>query len=130
LRLDPSTGEGVFANAGHPPAYLVNGEGIRELAVAGLPLGMGPARSYGEVALTLAPGTALVFASDGLFEALDADAAVYGFPRLAELLPGVSWRTAERILAAVFDDWRSHLRTLLPRDDTTVVVLKRKAGIG
>jgi serine phosphatase RsbU (regulator of sigma subunit) len=130
LRLDPQTGDGVFCNAGHPPAYLVDGDGVRELAVAGLPLGMGPTRSYGEISLTLTPGASLVFASDGLFEALDVDAGVYGFPRLAELLPGVSWRTADRILAAVFDDWRSHLRTLLPRDDTTVVVLKRKAGIG
>lgn len=130
LRLDPQTGECLFANAGHPPAYLVGDDGVRELAVAGLPLGMGPARSYEEASLTLAPGTALVFCSDGLFEAQDADAAVYGFPRLAAILPALSWRTADRILAAVFDDWRSHLRTLLPRDDTTIVVLKRKAGIG
>lgn len=130
LRLDPRTGEGAFANAGHPPAYLVNGDGVRELAVAGLPLGAGPDRSYQETVLTLDPGTALVFGSDGLFEALDADDEVYGFPRLTRLLPSVSWRTADRIVTAVFDDWRSHLRLLLPRDDTTVVVLKRKAGIG
>jgi sigma-B regulation protein RsbU (phosphoserine phosphatase) len=130
LRLDPSTGAATFANAGHPPAYLVAEDGVRELAMPGLPLGMGPSRRYDEVTLTLAPGTALVFGSDGLFEALDADGRVYGFARLPALLPGVSWRTADRILDAVVDDWRSHLRTLLPRDDTTVVVLKRKAGIG
>lgn len=130
LRIDPRTGQGAFANAGHPPAYLVNDGGVRELAQDGLPLGIGPLRTYQEIPLALEPGTALVFCSDGLFEAIDADGEVYGFPRLGELLRTVSWRTADRILAALFDDWRRHLRTLLPRDDTTVVVLKRKAGIG
>jgi sigma-B regulation protein RsbU (phosphoserine phosphatase) len=75
----------------------------------------------------LAPGGALVFCSDGLFEASDGAGRVYGYNRLQELLRDAGDQAAERILETLLADWRRHLRTALPLDDTTFVVLKRRA---
>ncbi|HEX6903509.1 MAG TPA: PP2C family protein-serine/threonine phosphatase [Thermoanaerobaculia bacterium] len=128
LRLRPGTGEALVSNAGHPYPVLLAGEEIRELEMPGLPLGMGPRRHYQDHPLTLPPGAALVFCSDGLFEASDGGGRVYGFDRLRQVLRDIRYMPADRILDALFADWRHHLRATRSMDDTTVVVLKRGAG--
>ncbi len=127
LRLDPETGEALLSNAGHPyPLALSDGQ-IAELEVPGLPLGHGPARTYQDVTLEIPPGGVLVFCSDGLFEAVDWSASPYGFDRPQEVLRTLEHRTAEEILDILMQDWQRHLRSEAPPDDTTVVVLKRRA---
>jgi serine phosphatase RsbU (regulator of sigma subunit) len=128
LRLRPGTGEALVSNAGHPYPVLLAGEEVRELEMPGLPLGMGPRRRYQDHPLTLPPGATLVFCSDGLFEASDGGGRVYGFDRLRQVLRDVRYMPADRILDALFADWRQHLRASRSMDDTTVVVLKRGAG--
>jgi hypothetical protein len=133
LRLDPSTGEALFSNAGHPyPLLWAGGETaeITEIAIPSLPLGLGPPRQYRNHALSLPPGAALVFGSDGLFEALDGDAAQYGYERAREVLLNARPRGAERILEALLADWRRHLHGGELLDDTTVVVLRRAERAG
>ncbi len=125
LRLRPGTGEALISNAGHPYPMLLAGEEIRELEMPGLPLGMGPPRRYQDHPLTLPPGATLVFCSDGLFEASDGGGRVYGFDRLRQVLRDIRYMPADRILDALFADWRHHLRAARSMDDTTVVVLKR-----
>jgi sigma-B regulation protein RsbU (phosphoserine phosphatase) len=103
---------------------------VRELLVPGarLPLGQGPPRIYQDLSFFLEPGAALVFCSDGLFEAQDGDGALYGFDRARAVLRVAAGGNAAHILEAVLADWRHHLRGAQPLDDTTVVVLKRAAG--
>ncbi|MFL6235105.1 MAG: PP2C family protein-serine/threonine phosphatase, partial [Thermoanaerobaculia bacterium] len=126
LRLDLATGEAALSNAGHPyPLLAVDGE-VRELAAPSLPLGQGPPRVYQDLHLSLPPGAALVFCSDGLFEAQDGDGSFYGFDRAQALLGVAAGWDAQRILEALLADWSHHLRGTPPLDDTTVVVLKRK----
>jgi hypothetical protein len=125
LRLKPETGEALLSNAGHPyPLLASNGE-VEELALSGLPLGQGPARRYEDRAFQLPSGGALVFCSDGLFEAADGEGSLYGYDRARTILRVAAGRSAGRILEALMADWRHHLRTAQPLDDTTVVVLKR-----
>jgi hypothetical protein len=130
LRLRPETGEGLIANAGHPyPLLAVNGR-VSEVAIPGFPLGMGPAREYADHRVHIPPGGALVFCSDGLMEALDRDGSLYGFERASQVLGVTGGREAEKILESLFADWRHHLRTALPLDDTTIVVLRHQEGVG
>lgn len=128
LRLRPETGEALVSNAGHPYPVLLAGEEIRELEISGLPLGMGPSRRYQDHPLTLAPGATLLFCSDGLFEASDGGGRIYGFDRLRHLLRDIRYLPADRILEALFADWRHHLRSAQALDDTTVVVVKRESA--
>jgi hypothetical protein len=127
LTLDPHTGKGLLANAGHPYPLLLEDGGCREVAGSGLPLGQGPPRLYDDVPVELPKGGALVFASDGLYEGPDLVDAPYGYERPREVLTAVSlWRRpAEAIVDALFADWRRHVGEGTPSDDTTILVVKR-----
>jgi hypothetical protein len=125
LRLDPARGEGLLANAGHPyPLHLSNGR-VREFAISALPLGQGPPRTYEDVRVTLEPGSALVFCSDGLFEAADENGVAYGFERVRQVLLDGRRASAQELLDRMLEDWRRHIGSAKPADDTTIVVLKR-----
>lgn len=129
VRLRPETGEALVSNAAHPYPVLLAGEEIRELEIPGLPLGMGPRRRYRDHPLTLPPGGTLIFCSDGLFEASDGSGHVYGFERLQQVLREIRYLPADRILDALFADWRRHLRNVRATDDTTIVVLQRESAL-
>lgn len=126
-RIDPATGRGVLANAGHPYPLLVVEGAVRELAVSGLPLGKGPARTYAEIEFELPGSASLVLASDGLFEGPDRFDDPYGYDRPRGVLERVGlWRRpAESILEALLGDWRTHVGEGEPADDTSVVVVRR-----
>ncbi|HEY7214549.1 MAG TPA: SpoIIE family protein phosphatase [Thermoanaerobaculia bacterium] len=130
LRLHPGTGEAVLSNAAYPFPLLAAGGEVQELAFSGLPLGQGPERSYEDYAFRLPAGGALVFCSDGLFEAADSEEAFYGDERARKILRLAAGRDAGSILEALMADWNHHLRGVQPLDDTTVVVLKRTAEGG
>jgi hypothetical protein len=125
LRLDPRTGKGRLANAGHPYALLSAEGEVSEIPLAGLPLGQGPKREYGDTAVEIPIGAALVFCSDGLFEATDVRAASYGYERPREVLHGLAGKSAEEILEGLLADWRLYRGSVEQEDDTTVVVMKR-----
>lgn len=127
LRLDIASGDALLANAGHPYAWLITYEEARELELPSLPLGQGPPRSYADTALTLERGASLVFLSDGLFESPDPNGHPYGFDRLRRILRKVPSRPAAAIVEAIVQDWREHVGPDAPPDDTTIVVVKRKA---
>lgn len=130
MRLDLAAGEALLSNAGHPPALLWAAGEVTEIAMPSLPLGLGPPRRYEDRALRLPPGAALVFSSDGLFEAMDGSDAPYGYERAREILRGAGARPAGKILEALLADWRRHLHGGAPLDDTTMVVLRRAGGPG
>jgi len=127
LRLRPETGEAVLGNAAYPYPLLAEGGEVREIAGSGLPLGQGPPRRYADEAFHLESGGALVFCSDGLFEAADGEEAFYGYERARRILRLAAGRNAGEILEALLADWRGFLRGVQPLDDTTIVVLKRTA---
>ena len=125
LLLDPATGKALLSNAGHPYPLALSAGVVSEIEAPGLPLGQGPDRHYEDISIQIPPGGALVFCSDGLFEAVDWSASPYGFDRPQEVLRTLENRSAEEIVEALLHDWRKHLRSEQPPDDTTVVVLKR-----
>ena len=127
LKLDPRTGKGLLANAGHPFPLLLSEGRCTEIEIPGLPLGQGPPREYADVPVALAEGATLVLASDGLFEGTDRFDDPYGYDRPRSVLGSVGlWRRpAEAIVEALVADWRLHVGEGAPPDDTTVVAVKR-----
>lgn len=127
LRIDPSTGVGVLANAGHPFPILLHDGKTTEIAGGGLPLGQGPKRTYTDVPFEIPKGGVLVIASDGLFEGPDRFDAPYGFDRPRAVLESTSlWRRpSDSIVEALLADWRRHVGDGAPSDDTTILVVKR-----
>jgi hypothetical protein len=131
VRLDPRTGRALLGNAGHPfPLLLAHDGEVEEIDLPGLPLGQGPNRRYADLPFEVPPGGALVFCSDGLFEATDPRENQYGYDRPRELLRALGDRSAAEILEALFADWRKHMGTEgPPADDTTVLVVKRRGEV-
>jgi anti-sigma regulatory factor (Ser/Thr protein kinase) len=84
--IEPSSGGVRYANAGHNLPYLRSGRGVSELRATGMPLGLLPGMSYDEHEACIDPGDRLVLYSDGLIEAHDGQAAMFGFPRVMGLL--------------------------------------------
>lgn len=132
LRLDPATGEVLFANAGHPFPLLVGpGMPAHEIELPGLPLGQGPPRRYADLPVALPRGATLVLCSDGLFEEVAGGregGAPYGFERPRAVLAGLAGRPAGEVLDGLLADWHRHLGAGTQSDDVTLVVLRRPAS--
>ncbi len=119
--LNPSTREVVFANAGHLLPLFIDHEGEHFLDTErGLPLGLS-CGDYSETRVTLSEGSRLVFYSDGITEAVNANEEEYGLCRLAEhaVKPGAS-------AVSIVDDVRSFADGSGVRDDASVVFV----GVG
>ena len=83
--LDPSSWEGELAVAGQAgPLWFraATGEVVQQGAPSP-PLGIAEGTHYGSLPLKLTPGDALVFATDGIVEAIDPSGVQYGNERLA-----------------------------------------------
>ena len=93
----------------------------------GVPLGFTCAATYGEHALHLALGDALVLYTDGLTEAHTEADAEYGRERLTQVLRGLHGATPEEITARVLGDLGAFLGTAPLADDLTILVLVREA---
>jgi len=88
--LDPRSGALRFANAGHNLPFLQTDDGADELRATGMPLGLMPGMNYVEVEHTMAPGQLLLLHSDGVTEAHAPDRAMFGTPRLHDVVAGGS----------------------------------------
>jgi len=119
--LDPATRTVVFANAGHLRPLFIDDRGEHFLDVErGLPLGLASG-DYSEAQISLTPGSRLVFYSDGITEAVNANEEEYGLCRLAEhaVKPGAS-------AVSIVDEVRSFANGSGVRDDASVVFV----GVG
>jgi phosphoserine phosphatase RsbU/P len=119
--LDPSARTVMFANAGHLLPLLIDEQGEHFIDVErGLPLGLASG-DYSEALVRLAPGSRLVFYSDGITEAVNGQEEEYGLCRLAEhaVKPGAS-------AVSIIDEVRSFANGTGVRDDASVVFL----GVG
>jgi sigma-B regulation protein RsbU (phosphoserine phosphatase) len=124
--LDPAAGGLVLVCAGHPfPLLRRGGDGtVEELGRGGLPLGVRDDLAPEPQATTLGPGDLLVLYTDGLAEAVNAQAEAFGYERIAALTRpgGTPQDVHDRILAA-FD---AHVGEEPLLDDLTLLVMARE----
>ncbi len=99
-RLDPSTGELRWANAGHPPAIIRSSRTLRTLDSTTFLLGAVDDQAFGTVeqSIMMAEGESAIFYTDGLIEAASASGERFGMERLQSTLsrahPGGRWAQA------------------------------------
>jgi sigma-B regulation protein RsbU (phosphoserine phosphatase) len=82
--FDPETRLLRYANAGLPGPLHLSARGCRELREGGLPAGMFDDPRYEPQCVLLEPGDAVLFLSDGLTEAVNADREEFGADRLVK----------------------------------------------
>jgi serine phosphatase RsbU (regulator of sigma subunit)/anti-sigma regulatory factor (Ser/Thr protein kinase) len=126
--LDPATGRVVMANAGHNLPYIRTDDGVVELRATGMPLGLMPDIRYEETEGVIAEGSNVLLYSDGLVEAHDPAAEMFGFPRLREamMIDDAGSDLLDRLLDDLHrftgPDWEQE-------DDITLVTLRRASGV-
>ncbi len=122
--IDTDTGVCRYANAGHPPALLVQSSGpVTELGATGPLLGVFPA-SWTTQTVFMEAGARLAVYTDGLTEARNETLEFYGMERLVRLAVDLSDETAESMVKVCLDDLRV-FRPLRPIDDVTLVFVCR-----
>ena len=123
---DAALRELTIANAGGTLPLLIHDGQVSEINVGGMPLGLLPEADFDEVRLSLTPGDTVVFASDGIHEAMNKDQEEFGIERLKAILVAVNpddpgYTVAQRIVKAT-DEHTGKGRA--PHDDRTLVVLR------
>lgn len=114
--LDPATRAVTFANAGHLHPLFLDDNGAHFLDTErGVPLGLS-CGDYSETTVALSPGSRLIFYTDGITEAVDADEQEYGLDRLAKHAA-----TSGASAVSIVDDVRTFANGFGIRDDATVV---------
>jgi sigma-B regulation protein RsbU (phosphoserine phosphatase) len=123
---DAALRELTIANAGGTLPLLIRDGKVSEVNVSGMPLGLLPEADFDEVRLSLRPGDVVVFASDGIHEAMNKEQEEFGIDRLKSILSTVGpldpgYTVAQRIVKAT-DEHTGPGR--MPHDDRTLLVLR------
>jgi len=125
-------GNFIYVNAGHPAPIHVRNDGQEvQLDEGGAVLGPIEDATYERGFIKIWPGETVVFYTDGIVEThrrMGGDEVEeYGMERLLEVIRRHREATAQEMVRAVFDDVKAYGGGRLPRDDRTVVVIKRTA---
>lgn len=121
--LHPESGNLVYANAGHNPAFLIGSETVA-LAHTGIPLGMFPDMAWQHKTVTLAAGDLLVMYSDGVSEAQDVAQAEFGEARLLAAAGGRNGRSAQAVQDGVITAVTQFVGAAPQFDDITLMVVR------
>ena len=112
------------ANSGAvQPVFCRQGQSATVRA-EGFPLGLFPNVIYDELRVATEPGDAIVFVSDGILDAEDAQGEMYGHDRLAGLLCSQRDHSAQQIADTILADVTRFQGEQERFDDETIIVLK------
>jgi len=121
-----------YCNAGHNWPVVLRRSGGREwLETGGTILGIMEDVRLEEDSVELRSGDLLVFYTDGISEATNAEGELYGEERLAEFVAGLPpTLDSEAISTSILREIERHLGRLEAQDDRTLVVLRVREGAG
>ncbi len=124
--FEPSTGRLTLANGGHcyplilpqagPPRWM-----LKQLGTA---LGFEPGLEFARMELTLQPGDAVVFYTDGVSEAFDPERECYGNDRLLADAGEFSGQSATAICGGLLAKVRAFAGVAPQSDDIAILTLK------
>ena len=126
--LVPATRIFRLANSGCPYPYhfhAASGE-VAELQIEGYPLGVRADTIYASIEISLEPGDYVVFCSDGIIEAGNAEEEMFGFERTAETIKQgcTEGLPAEGLIDRLIGAVKAFTGDASQGDDMTVVVLR------
>jgi len=115
-----------YANAGHPPPLLFNRRHAQftELDADGLIVGIRPEVAFEEKMLQLAAGDVILFYTDGLIEAENAQAEFFGLERTKAIFREHASETPQAIIDALIDGLKLFCQTSSFMDDISLMVFQ------
>lgn len=126
-RLDTSTGEIEYANAGHTLPLLINHDGAHELGETDIVLGIVTSASFANRRARLDHGDSLVLFTDGVSEAENSDGVEFSSAGIARALNGKHGASAQSIARTIDDAVVAYASSSeMLADDVTLVVVTRE----
>ena len=124
--FEPQSHRLTLANAGHCRPVLLRANDPPRWAVPrlGTALGFEPGLAFERTELTLKPGDALIFYSDGVNEAFDPHEECYGNDRLLADAAGCAGHSAVDITSSLLRSVRAFAGKALQSDDIAILTLK------
>lgn len=113
-----------LVNAGHAPVLLAEGDEVRVLAAASLPLGMFCSTDFESTKRTVNAGSMLLLYSDGMTESTDESGSEYDLRRLCEALLQRKGHTPSDVVEAIHQDIVCYTNGAQPSDDRTMLALR------
>jgi sigma-B regulation protein RsbU (phosphoserine phosphatase) len=114
-----------YSNAGHNwPVLIRPDDTIQYLDTGGLLLGAYPAVQYEETHVKLDRGDILVFFTDGVTEARDAEGREFGLARLEDLVKSYRHLSSKEIAEKISVEVRNYQAESSPPDDLTLTIIK------
>jgi sigma-B regulation protein RsbU (phosphoserine phosphatase) len=124
--MDTETGQVRFANAGHNPPLICNGEGCFEYMKiqAGFVLGPMADSAYVTETFTLGENDVFFLYTDGVTEAKNPEAELYGEKRLREALSRGPSDNLTELVHFIRSKVESHANGAPQSDDVTMLAVK------
>ena len=125
--LDPARGRIDFANAGQGGCFVVRAatRRVEPLEAGGPPAGVFDGVPFAESSVAgLVDGDVVILGTDGIWETVDADGALFGMERFERIARENVTRAASEIADAVRRAVESHRGTGPQTDDVTLIVAK------
>jgi serine phosphatase RsbU (regulator of sigma subunit) len=127
--LEPYTGRFVFANAGHPPGFLIRTrrgyENIEPLRPTGMALGVSEKAQWKQKMVKFMPGDFMILYTDGITEAQNPDGKFFGEDRLIDIAFSKKGCNAAEICSALLKDVHRFVGNAPRQDDIALIVIRR-----
>jgi serine phosphatase RsbU (regulator of sigma subunit) len=126
-RLDPARRFLVYANAGHPSGYVLARDGSLRAALesTSVPLGLERDGVFAAApGIVLEPGDIVFLLTDGVVEAAGPNDEVFGTERALDVIRTHRHRSAQEIIAQLYNELRRFSGDRPPLDDITAVIVK------
>jgi serine phosphatase RsbU (regulator of sigma subunit)/anti-sigma regulatory factor (Ser/Thr protein kinase) len=132
--LDSTTGELIYASAGHSPLFLYRKENnsVKRLRTRGIPVGAlrsGVLRSTLEdYRVSLFPGDMAVQYTDGINEAWNSESELeFGFGRTEQVILSCATKGARAVLRRLQEKVTTWCAPDPPQDDQTLLIISRES---
>ncbi|MGD0831778.1 MAG: SpoIIE family protein phosphatase [Terracidiphilus sp.] len=112
------------ANSGAVQPVFYHGCAASTVRAEGFPLGLFPSVAYEELSVKTEAGDVVVFVSDGILDAENAEGEMYGQERLSGVLCSLRDATAQELADAILGDVSRFQGEQERFDDETIIVLK------
>lgn len=124
-RLDPKTGAIEFTNAGHVAPLVISRDGVEQLTMTDLVVGLFPSAQYRNQTVTLGSGDSIVLFTDGVTEAENVAEEQLGLEPVAQLVTTLHGVAAPAILETIEAYVHAFMGDAPAGDDVTMLALTR-----
>jgi sigma-B regulation protein RsbU (phosphoserine phosphatase) len=120
----PDTRQMHIAGAGVPGPLHLSARGCRIIEVPGIPPGLFENVQYEMCTITLEPGDSVLFCTDGLTDAFNAEEESFGIARIQNICEANPYAAPTELLAQIFAALANYTLGREQHDDMTAAVLQ------